>query len=52
VVITCLHQAHQTPQYLLSGGEDGIVSFIAFMYIVRDLFNDEFISTYMDLTYA
>jgi hypothetical protein len=36
---------------LLSSG-DGVFGFIVFMCFVRDLFNDEFISTYMDLTYA
>jgi hypothetical protein len=37
---------------LLGDGRDGILGFIVFMCVVRDLFNDEFISTYMDLTYA
>jgi hypothetical protein len=37
---------------LLSGGRDGIVSFIAFMCLVRDLLNDASIDTNMDLTHA
>jgi hypothetical protein len=37
---------------LLSGGRDGIVGFIAFMCVVRDLLNDTSIDTNMDLTHA
>jgi hypothetical protein len=37
---------------LLSDGRDGIVSFIAFMCLVRDLLNDASIDTNMDLTHA
>ena len=37
---------------LLSGGRDGIVGFIAFMCLVRDLLNDTSIDTNMDLTHA
>jgi len=37
---------------LLSGGRDGIVGFIAFMCVVRDLLNDASIDTNMDLTHA
>ena len=51
MVITCLHQAHQTPQYLFSGG-DGVLGFIAFMCVVHDLLNDVSVDTNMDTTYA
>jgi len=37
---------------LLSGGVDGILGFIAFMCLVRDLLNDASIDTNMDLTHA
>jgi len=37
---------------LLSGGRDGIVGFIAFMCLVRDLLNDASIDTNMDINYA
>jgi hypothetical protein len=37
---------------LLSGGRDGIVGFIAFMCLVRDLLNDTSIDTNMDINYA
>jgi hypothetical protein len=37
---------------LLSGGRDGIVGFIAFMCVVRDLLNDTSIDTNMDSTHA
>jgi hypothetical protein len=37
---------------LLSGGRDGIVGFIAFMCLVRELLNDVSIDTNMDLTHA
>ena len=37
---------------LLSDGKDGIVGFIAFMCLVRDLLNDTSIDTNMDLTHA
>jgi hypothetical protein len=37
---------------LLSDGRDGIVGFIAFMCLVRDLLNDTSIDTNMDLTHA
>jgi len=37
---------------LLSDGRDGIVSFIVFMCLVRDLLNDTSIDTNMDLTHA
>jgi hypothetical protein len=37
---------------LLSGGRGGIVGFIAFMCLVRDLLNDVSIDTNMDLTHA
>jgi len=37
---------------LLSGGRDGVLGFIAFMCLVRDLLNDEAIDTNMDLTHA
>jgi len=37
---------------LLSDGRDGIVSFIAFMCLVRDLLNDTSIDTNMDINYA
>jgi len=37
---------------LLSDGGDGIVSFIAFMCVVRGLLNDASIDTNMDLTHA
>ena len=37
---------------LLSDGRDGIVSFIAFMCLVRDLLNDASIDTNMDINYA
>jgi len=37
---------------LLSDGRDGIVSFIVFMCLVRDLLNDASIDTNMDLTHA
>jgi len=52
VVITCLHQAHQTPQYLLSGGGDGVFGFIVFMCIIRELLNDVSVDTNMDVTHA
>ena len=37
---------------LLSDGRDGIVSFIAFMCLVRDLLNDASIDTNMDAAHA
>jgi len=37
---------------LLSDGRDGIVGFIAFMCVVRELLNDASIDTNMDLTHA
>jgi hypothetical protein len=37
---------------LLSDGKDGIVGFIAFMCLVRELLNDASIDTNMDLTHA
>jgi len=37
---------------LLSDGRDGIVGFIAFMCLVRELLNDASIDTNMDLTHA
>jgi hypothetical protein len=37
---------------LLSGGRGGIVGFIVFMCLVRDLLNDASIDTNMDLTHA
>jgi len=37
---------------LLSGGRDGVLGFIAFMCLVRDLLNDEAIDTNMDINYA
>jgi len=37
---------------LLSDGRDGIVGFIVFMCLVRDLLNDASIDTNMDLTHA
>jgi len=37
---------------LLSGGRGGIVGFIVFMCLVRDLLNDVSIDTNMDLTHA
>jgi hypothetical protein len=37
---------------LLGDGRDGIVGFIVFMCVVRDLLNDEAIDTNMDLTHA
>jgi hypothetical protein len=37
---------------LLSGGRDGIVGFIAFMCVVRDLLNDASIDTNMDAAHA
>ena len=37
---------------LLSGGRDGIVGFIVFMCVVRDLLNDASIDTNMDATHA
>jgi hypothetical protein len=37
---------------LLSGGVDGILGFIAFMCLVRELLNDVSIDTNMDLTHA
>ena len=37
---------------LLSDGRDGIVSFIAFMCLVRELLNDSSIDTNMDVTHA
>jgi len=37
---------------LLSDGADGIVGFIAFMCLVRELLNDASIDTNMDLTHA
>ena len=37
---------------LLSGGRDGIVGFIAFMCLVRELLNDSSIDTNMDINYA
>jgi len=37
---------------LLSDGRDGIVGFIAFMCLVRELLNDVSIDTNMDLTHA
>jgi hypothetical protein len=37
---------------LLDDGRDGIVGFIAFMCLVRDLLNDASIDTNMDINYA
>jgi len=37
---------------LLSDGADGIVGFIAFMCVVRELLNDASIDTNMDINYA
>jgi hypothetical protein len=37
---------------MLSGGGDGIVSFIVFMCLVRDLLNDASIDTNMDAAHA
>ena len=37
---------------LLSDGRDGVLGFIAFMCLVRDLLNDEAIDTNMDINYA
>jgi hypothetical protein len=37
---------------LLSDGRDGIVGFIAFMCLVRDLLNDASIDTNMDVSHA
>jgi len=37
---------------LLSGGRGGIVSFIVFMCLVRELLNDASIDTNMDVTHA
>jgi len=37
---------------LLSDGRDGVLGFIVFMCLVRDLLNDEAIDTNMDLTHA
>ena len=37
---------------LLSGGRDGIVGFIAFMCLVRELLNDASIDTNMDAAHA
>jgi hypothetical protein len=37
---------------LLSDGRDGIIGFIAFMCLVRELLNDASIDTNMDLTHA
>jgi len=37
---------------LLSGGRDGVLGFIAFMCLVRELLNDASIDTNMDLTHA
>ncbi|MFP3297452.1 MAG: hypothetical protein RXN78_07690 [Vulcanisaeta sp.] len=37
---------------LLSGGGDGVLGFIAFMCVVRDLLNDASMDTNMDLTHA
>ena len=37
---------------LLSGGRDGIVGFIVFMCLVRELLNDASIDTNMDINYA
>jgi hypothetical protein len=37
---------------LLSGGRDGVLGFIAFMCVVRDLLNDEAIDTNMDAAHA
>ena len=37
---------------LLSGGGDGVLGFIAFMCLVRDLLNDASIDTNMDATHA
>jgi len=37
---------------LLSGGGDGVLGFIVFMCLVRDLLNDASIDTNMDLTHA
>jgi len=37
---------------LLSDGRDGIVGFIVFMCVVRELLNDASIDTNMDLTHA
>jgi len=37
---------------LLSGGRSGVLGFIVFMCVVRDLLNDVSIDTNMDLTHA
>jgi hypothetical protein len=37
---------------LLSGGGDGVLGFIVFMCVVRELLNDASIDTNMDLTHA
>jgi len=37
---------------LLSGGGDGVLGFIVFMCLVRELLNDASIDTNMDLTHA
>jgi len=37
---------------LLSDGRDGVLGFIAFMCLVRDLLNDASIDTNMDINYA
>jgi len=37
---------------LLSSGVDGVLGFIAFMCLVRDLLNDASIDTNMDINYA
>jgi hypothetical protein len=37
---------------LLSDGRDGVLGFIAFMCVVRDLLNDASIDTNMDINYA
>ena len=37
---------------LLSGGRDGVLDFIAFMCVVRELLNDSSIDTNMDATHA
>jgi hypothetical protein len=37
---------------LLSGGRDGVLGFIVFMCLVRELLNDASIDTNMDLTHA
>jgi len=37
---------------LLSDGRDGVLGFIAFMCVVRELLNDASIDTNMDLTHA